>query len=247
MKLFRHNPDRPPITPHDRLKRLYYALFVLTIVFGIANIIYLLCQPDRSLHSVAFCALQYFAMLLILTLPIILRKRFLVTVPLALTVAVAVFAFVAMIFGDGLNFYGKYPWWDSLLHTLSGGVLAFVGLWLVHIILGESDRAILGNKYFLAFYLVLFGLACGGLWEIIEYTYDGLFGTNTQQFYLTTAASLPAETDIPACGHEALRDTMTDLILDFLGSLVVAIYVLCRHGKLVGKHNIKALEAGFDD
>jgi len=52
--------------------------------------------------------------------------------------------------------------------------------------------------------------------DLISMANTHLFGTNTQQFYLTTTASLPAESDIPASGHEALRDTMTDLILDFI-------------------------------
>lgn len=225
--------NRKPLTPHDRLKRMYVMMFVLTLVFGVCNIIYMVCQPDATVHSVSFCALQYVAMLLILVAPIVLRRYFMLRVPLALTVAIAVFAFVAMVFGDGLNFYGKYPWWDSFLHLLSGGVLAVLGLWLLHIILGDNGNAVMANKYFLAFYLLIFGLALGTMWEIMEYTYDDLFGTNTQQFMLTTTSSLPGPDDIPASGHEALRDTMTDLILDLVGSLLVAIYVLFRHSKLI--------------
>ncbi len=223
--------------PHQHLKRFYITLFILTIVLGIANVVYLLFQPETTLQAVMFCGLQYVAMLLLLTAPIILRKRFLLNVPLALTVVIAGFAFTGMVLGDGLNFYGRYPWWDSLLHLFSGAVLSFVGLWIVHILLSESDKVVFNNKYFLALFLLMFSLACGAIWEICEYTYDDLFGTNTQQFMQTTSGSIYTEADIPLEGHEALRDTMTDLTLDFIGGLIVALYVLFRHNAFIEKHN----------
>lgn len=96
------------INPHQHLKRFYITLFVLTIVLGIANVIYLCFRPETTLNAVLFCGLQYVAMLLILAAPIVLRKRFLLNVPLILSVAIAAFAFTAMVLGDGLNFYGRY-------------------------------------------------------------------------------------------------------------------------------------------
>ncbi len=222
--------------PHQHLKRFYITLFVLTIVLGVANVVYLCFRPESTLQSVLFCGLQYVAMLLILAAPIVLRKRFLLNVPLVLSVAIAAFAFTAMVLGDGLNFYGRYPWWDSLLHLFSGAVLSFIGLWVVHILLSDSDKVVFCNKYFLALFLLMFSLACGAIWEICEYTYDDLFGTNTQQFMATTSASIYTEQDIPLVGHDALRDTMTDLTLDFIGALIIALYVLVRHDAFMEKH-----------
>ena len=225
------------LSSHQRLKRFYIVLFVLTVVLGIANVVYLLFQPDVTLKAVMFCGLQYVAMLLILTVPIILRKRFLLNVPLVLTVVIAAFAFTAMVLGDGLNFYGRYPWWDSLLHLFSGAVLSFIGLWIVHILLSDSDQVVFSNKYFLAIFLLMFSLACGAIWEICEYTYDDLFGTNTQQFMETTSGSIYTDQDIPLVGHEALRDTMTDLTLDFIGSplLILFLYALFSVFKVIGE------------
>ncbi len=225
------------INPHQHLKRFYITLFVLTIVLGVANVIYLCFRPETTLNAVLFCGLQYVAMLLILAAPIVLRKRFLLNVPLILSVAIAAFAFTAMVLGDGLNFYGRYPWWDSLLHLLSGGVLSFIGLWVVHILLSDSDKVVFSNKYFLALFLLMFSLACGAIWEICEYTYDDLFGTNTQQFMATTSGSIYTDHDVPLEGHEALRDTMTDLTLDFIGGLIVALYVLFRHNAFMERHS----------
>lgn len=224
-------------TPHQRLKRLYAALFILTVVICLANVIYLFFQPDVTLQTILFRGLQYVLMLALLTAPILLRKRFLLNIPLILVVAIAVFAFTALILGDGLDFYGRYPWWDSLLHFMSGMVLSFIALWLAHIVMPDEYQIVFRNKYFLALYLLMFTLGSGALWEICEYTYDDLFHTNTQQFMQTTSGSIYTDEDIPLQGHEALRDTMTDLTLDFLGGLIIAVYVLIRHTQLTSKYS----------
>ncbi len=224
--------------PHQHLKRLYAGIFILTVVICLINVIYLLCQPDIDIKTILFQGLQYVLMLALLTTPILLRKKFLLNIPLVLVVAVAVFAFTALILGDGLNFYGKYPWWDSLLHLISGVVLSFIALWIVHVVMPDSYKTIFRNKYFLALYLLMFTISAGALWEICEYTYDDIFHTNTQQFMETTTGSLYTDNDIPLQGHEALRDTMTDLTLDFMGGLIIALYVIVRHNKLLERHDL---------
>ena len=63
-------------------------------------------------------------------------------------------------------------------------------------------------------------------------------GTNTQQFMATTTSSLFTEEDVPLAGHEALRDTMTDLTLDFFGSLIVALFTLFTHKRLIDPEHL---------
>ena len=226
----------PNRTINQSLKRLYYALFVLTIGIGTGNVVYLCYQPDITINALIFCTLQYVVILVILTLPIVLRKRFMIQIPLMITVMCALFGFVAMVMGDGLNFYGKYSWWDSVLHLLSSCVLAFVGLWIITIIFEKQDQLVLSNKFFLSLYVLIFGLSCGAVWEVCEYAYDAIAGTNTQQFMATTTASIVSAEDVPLCGHEALRDTMGDMILNLVGSLLVAIFAFLRYDKLMDMH-----------
>ena len=237
-------PPKPNSTLHRHLTQIYYLLFVLTIGLGIGNIVYLSFLPETTAHGLFFCGIQYAVILLILTFPIILRKRFMIQIPLLITVLCAAFGFVAMIMGDGLNFYGKYRWWDSALHLFSGCVLAFVGLWIISIIFEDSQKEVFSSRIFVAFYVLLFGVSCGVVWEICEYAYDSFFDTNTQQFMATTTSSIPLTEDIPLCGHEALRDTMTDLILDLAGSLVVSIYVFFRYDKMIKMHQMNMNNKG---
>ncbi|MBQ9723471.1 MAG: hypothetical protein IJV84_08140, partial [Bacteroidales bacterium] len=62
-------------------------------------------------------------------------------------------------------------------------------------------------------------------WEIWEYVTDGIFGLNSQEF-LQTSGTFDDTTPLP--GRIALKDTMEDLILDFVGSFVVAAVVTCN-------------------
>jgi uncharacterized membrane protein YjdF len=101
---------------------------------------------------------------------------------------------------------------------------------------------VFSSRIFVAFYVLLFAVSCGVVWEICEYAYDSFFGTNTQQFMATTTSSLPLSDDVPLSGHAALRDTMMDLILDLVGSLFVSIYVYFRYDKLMKMHQISLKE-----
>ena len=71
------------------------------------------------------------------------------------------------------------------------------------------------------------------LWEIGEFLCDEWFGTNSQTFLETTTGSLVTDEDVPLVGHEALRDTMSDFMLDGLGGLIVSTigYFDLKRGK----------------
>lgn len=220
-----------------RLLLIKKALLWITGVLALSNMIILLCFKNHvNIGNMIFRFVQYIAMLLVLLMPELLKKWLRITIPLGLYIVIALFAFNALVLGDALNFYGRYPWWDSVLHFHSGIILSFVGLWLIHLIMEKNSKYIYFNKYFLSLFIVMFSLGMGALWEIGEYTCDDLFHTNSQQYMKTTSGTMISSKDVPLEGHEALTDTIKDLALDLGGSLVVAAYGLVRHEDL--KHNI---------
>lgn len=220
-----------------RLLLIKKALLWITGVLALSNMIILLCFKNHvNIGNMIFRFVQYIAMLLVLLMPELLKKWLRIIIPLGLYIVIALFAFNALVLGDALNFYGRYPWWDSVLHFHSGIILSFVGLWLIHLIMEKNSKYIYFNKYFLSLFIVMFSLGMGALWEIGEYTCDDLFHTNSQQYMKTTSGTMISSKDVPLEGHEALTDTIKDLALDLGGSLVVAAYGLVRHEDL--KHNI---------
>ena len=204
---------------NDRLHKLNRIATWLIAGMAVANVAWLIVARS-TWDEIVFRGLQYVAMLLIMYLPHLLRSRFRIEVPWLLSVFIVVFCFSSLIMGDGLDRF----------------LLSMIALWLIHIIMAENDKYIYFNKWFLCLFLVMFSLGLGACWEIIEYTYDSLMGTNTQQFMATTTGSIFTPEDEPLCGHAALRDTMQDLILDLVGALIVAVYGFIRHDKLIERY-----------
>ena len=89
------------------------------------------------------------------------------------------------------------------------------------------------NIHFVAVSVFCFALAVGAIWEILEYTFDDLFGTSTQTYLESTGGSVGGADAVPLVGHEALKDTKWDLILDAAGAVIVAIsgFFQLRHEK----------------
>ena len=236
--IIKHAQDKRRERLNKSVVRLHKAnniLFYLILALGIFNVAWLIYMK-ANWDEIVFRGLQYVAMLLIMLLPTFLKTRFKIEVPWQLTTIIVIFCFSSLIMGDSLDLYGRIPWWDKLLHTESGLMLSILALWIIHVIMAENDKYIILNRYFLSLFLILFSLGLGACWEIIEYSYDSLMGTNTQQFMATTTGSIVSAEDVPLCGHEALRDSMQDLILDFFGAFLVAIYGFVRHDKLVERY-----------
>ena len=62
-----------------------------------------------------------------------------ITLPQTLEIIIIVFIFAAQMLGRLSAFYLKFSWWDDMLHTLNGFLMAAVGFSSVDI-LNKSDR-----------------------------------------------------------------------------------------------------------
>jgi len=126
-----------------------------------------------------------------------------------------IFLYCAIYLGEVRNFYYIIPYWDLILHAFSGAMLGALGFSLVSYF---NDMEVLEthlSPFFVALFAFCFALASGAVWEIYEFLADSLLGTNMQKFILADGTVL--------AGHAALRDTMTDLIVDALSALTVTV------------------------
>lgn len=162
-------------------------------------------------------------MSIVLISPRLLKKFANFEVPVEVHISVTAFAFLGLVLGDGLNFYGKIGWWDSLLHFTSGIILSFIALWLLQMLILRR-RYLFMHRALLYIFVVAFSLAVGAVWELCEYTVDDIFHTNNQQYMATTRATIVSSDDEPLEGHNALADTMKDLALDLAGAILVVCY-----------------------
>lgn len=103
-------------------------------------------------------------------------------------------------------------------------LLASLGFILINTLNKADSVSLRISPVYVAVSVVCFAVTGGVLWEIVEYCFDDLFGTNMQTYLDSTTGSLVDENAVYLVGHEALKDTMWDLMLDAAGAIIVAVY-----------------------
>lgn len=148
--------------------------------------------------------------IMVTVVPLLLARRFQVFIPPQFQLLAIGFVFASLFLGEVRNYYTRFWWWDTVLHTFSGFLLGMVGFLLVHILNEIEDVGFHMKPGFVAFFALMFAIGMGAVWEIFEFTMDTSFGMNMQKAML---------------GDESgLIDTMTDLIVDALGALIMCLY-----------------------
>lgn len=209
-------------------KKPYYLIISRKIIFWLVSlmlgiaIFLLLTRKDANKGRIIFTMVQLIGMLFVLRIPQLIKNKYNFQIPNLLDFILISFAFSGLILGDVFNFYGKIPYWDSILHTFSGVVIAYVGFIVIEFLDKEYTIPLSVSPLFMSVIVVSVALAIGAVWEIGEYTVDDIFHTNNQQYMQSTRSTLYDEDDIPLQGHDALDDTMKDLMLDLAGAIVVA-------------------------
>ena len=106
-------------------------------------------------------------MAIIALTPYIFERVAHLKIPSGLSISLITFCFCALILGDVADFYGRFVWWDLLLHGLSGILLGISA----YIILNAICRKVTsGNVHnppttFSAIWIICFVLGIGALWE----------------------------------------------------------------------------------
>ena len=147
-------------------------------------------------------------------LPSILERKFRFELPSLLYGFYIVFLYCAIFLGEVRSFYYLVPQWDSVCHFCSSMMMGFFGLMVVTILNRDRHLAVSLSPFFVCLFAFCFSVALGAVWEIYEFAADSLFGMNMQKFMLADGTVL--------AGHAALADTMKDIIVDVLGSLLAS-------------------------
>lgn len=213
------------------------------IAFCLSVFVYFIVTKNisASLSALVNCALIFvvylFEVLSDLRIPALLLALFF-TIP------------AGSILGSNFDFYVTFPWFDDFLHTVSGFLFACLGFGLFRSLCGD----ITSKKTFLAclFGGLFFSLACAMVWELYEYFSSTFFGFDMQEdsvinsftsYYLSGTHSGGVTLDnitktiiyygdnqtfVVEGGYldTGLFDTLSDLIVCFIGSIVYTILVL---------------------
>ena len=206
----------------DRFSKfLYFSVlvsFIIPIVFLTVKIILVSAEVvsiDRPMSDYTLMLLECILGAVVIHIPAFLERKFQFTLTKTLYIMYLVFLYCAIFLGEIRNFYYHVPHWDSILHTFSSLMSGAFGFMVVDILNRDKHTSINLSPLFVAIFAFCFSLSIGALWEIYEYSFDGLLGLNMQKFRLENGTVLE--------GHAALSDTMKDIILDALGAFIASV------------------------
>ena len=198
---------------------MYWGVRLITIILLAYSIvgISLKRSDDSQVGDFTFIAINAFGLLLSSFVPTFIHKRWKIFVPDLFLRIYLGFVTAGLLLGEIGKFFVYVSWWDSILHLFSGSLIGVVGFSFIYIVNKTPDTELKLSPGLIAMFVFCFSLAVGVIWEIIEYTVDGIFiDSNMQRFRDSITGEL-------WMGRKAIRDTMKDLILDTIGSFFISI------------------------
>lgn len=200
-------------------------------------------------YSVFLCVLT----LLLFNIPTFVDKKLGITLPKALEAIILLFIFAAEILGEIGSFYTHIHWWDTMLHTINGFLMAAIGFALIDILNNSPKFHINLSPVFVAFVAFCFSMTVGVVWEFFEYGMDRYTSSDMQKDFIVQSVSSvkinPSGLNDPIVledisgssiyyvknGESAtyeikdgfldvgINDTMKDLIVNCIGAIVFSI------------------------
>lgn len=119
-------------------------------------------------YSVFLCVLT----LILFYIPVVVDRTFNVSLPKELEVIILLFVFAAEILGEIGSFYTHIPWWDTMLHTVNGFLMAAIGFAMIDILNNSPKFHFSLSPVFVAFVAFCFSTTVGVLWEFFEFSMD---------------------------------------------------------------------------
>jgi len=124
------------------------------------------------------------------------------------------FIFLAIFLGTCLHFMTLIPLWDKLLHLVSPMILTAIGYGILSEFLKGQNITEISPWLFLIFGFSFAGI-CGVFWEFWEWSWDMLLDMNLQRY---------KSSDTVFVGQKVLQDTMGDLLINVIGSLLLSVF-----------------------
>lgn len=224
------------IAEHKSSFAVYLVLRALVILVMVLQVL------NRNYENVFYCGLT----LLLLTIPSFLQVELKIEFPTTLEIIILIFIFAAEILGEIGSYYTKFPYWDTVLHTLNGFLAAAIGFSLVDILNQEKRDKFSLSPVYMSVVAFCFSMTIGVLWEFFEFGVDTFLHMDMQKdtiiHDISTVMLDPAGGTAVYRIHDinevfingeplglggyldiGLIDTMEDLIVNFIGAVTFSV------------------------
>jgi hypothetical protein len=215
--------------------------YTYLILRGLVILVMIAQFFNHNYENVFLCILT----LIMLMVPNFIEMQFHIELPNGLEITMLMFIFSAEILGEIQEYYITFPFWDTMLHTINGFLAAAIGFSLVDILNRNEKIKFNLSPFFVAMVAFCFSMTIGVLWEFFEFGMDTFFHFDMQKDTILTSISTilldPSKgnhtvivdniSNVSINGKDlglkgyldiGLIDTMQDLIVNFIGAVVIS-------------------------
>lgn len=180
-------------------ENVLYALFLLSFLLLIIQSLDGTFSQEKFNDKI-YPILTCLGSMLMLSIPIHLRLTRKVILPLWFFSLIYLALFLHCL-GLVNGYYDDLFWWDGITHFLSSMMVTAIGFIVVFLIDWYVEEIRIPPRV-MPFIIIAIGCSFGVLWELLEWSFDLIFGTSTQY---------------------SLDDTMQDLLTDLLGAVTMGV------------------------
>jgi len=203
---------------NKKLTIFYYILRISMFLLFITSILGIFIDADGAdISRNIFIALQSVILILLSFGPSFVEKKFKLNIPDFMESIFLLFIIAALLFGEVAEFFVRISWWDDMLHTGSGFLVAITGFSILNTATKNPKSILSLNPLFISLFVFCFSVSVEVIWELFEFSVDSFFSSSNM---LRTIDSV---TLVPYDGLNAVRDTFHDLALTVFSSLFVSI------------------------
>ncbi len=127
--------------------------------------------------------------LVLFNIPHFVNNRTVLRLPNLLEIIILMFIFSAEILGEIQSFYTIFKYWDTILHTINGFLMAAIGFAMIDVLNNHPKFHIQLSPMFVAFVSFCFSMTIGVIWEFFEFGMDYFFLTDMQKDFIVNNLS----------------------------------------------------------
>lgn len=143
--------------------------------------------------------------------------------------------FLASFLGAFKDFYYSVWWWDAATHVIGGALCMYLGYELLSAIQKSSKTIV--PVWLMIFAAFGFSFFAGTVWEIFEFLFDQLTGSDSQHWCYANSVGVYSLFNYTPERYP-IMDTMTDILCNTLGTVAYTIFLRYRPYHHMGKNDI---------
>ncbi len=186
--------------------------------------------------------------LILFLVPAFIKKKLNIELPSTLESIIYIMIFCAEILGEVRQYYLIVPFWDDMLHVLSGFILAGIGIFQIDLLNKNKYNRFSLTPVYVSIASICFSVTLLVFWEFFEYGSDMILKTDMQKDTIITEINSVDLNDtilnksynlkissLEVNGEDWIKkyggyldigliDTMNDLIDGVLGAVIFSIF-----------------------